>query len=76
MDRFEARLQGYKGGEGIIEFAQAVGKNTQVMVVISGLKENSVCLCMFKNVRVQLDYCRSTVGLRWEYYMSWAVGIR
>lgn len=42
VDRFEARLQGYKGGEGIIEFAQAVGKNTQVMVVISGLKENSL----------------------------------
>lgn len=41
-NRFEARLQGYKGGEGIIEFAQTVGRNTQVMVVISGLKENSL----------------------------------
>uniref|UniRef100_A0A1I7UHV0 C-type lectin domain-containing protein n=1 Tax=Caenorhabditis tropicalis TaxID=1561998 RepID=A0A1I7UHV0_9PELO len=41
-NRFEARLQGYKGGEGIIEFAQYIGKNTQVMVVISGLKENSI----------------------------------
>ena len=41
-NRFEARLQGYKGGEGIIEFAQSSGRNTQVMVVISGLKENSV----------------------------------
>lgn len=41
-DRFEARLQGYKGGEGIIEFAQSVEGNTQVMVVISGLKENSI----------------------------------
>ncbi|CAL2037048.1 unnamed protein product [Caenorhabditis brenneri] len=41
-NRFEARLQGYKGGEGIIEFAQSVGRNTQVMVVISGLKENSL----------------------------------
>lgn len=40
--RFEARLQGYKGGEGIIEFAQSTGRNTQVMVVISGLKENSL----------------------------------
>ncbi|CAO4370266.1 unnamed protein product [Caenorhabditis nigoni] len=41
-NRFEARLQGYKGGEGIIEFAQTSGRNTQVMVVISGLKENSL----------------------------------
>ncbi|KAF1761433.1 hypothetical protein GCK72_009689 [Caenorhabditis remanei] len=41
-NRFEARLQGYKGGEGIIEFAQSSGRNTQVMVVISGLKENSL----------------------------------
>ncbi|EFP09609.1 hypothetical protein CRE_25169 [Caenorhabditis remanei] len=41
-NRFEARLQGYKGGEGIIEFAQSTGRNTQVMVVISGLKENSL----------------------------------
>ncbi|CAI2347569.1 unnamed protein product [Caenorhabditis sp. 36 PRJEB53466] len=40
-NRFEARLQGYKGGEGIIEFAQQDGKRTQVMVVISGLKENA-----------------------------------
>lgn len=40
--RFEARLQGYKGGEGIIEFAQIDGRATQTMVVISGLKENSV----------------------------------
>ncbi|ULU01497.1 hypothetical protein L5515_004515 [Caenorhabditis briggsae] len=41
-NRFEARLQGYKGGEGIIELAQTSGRNTQVMVVISGLKENSL----------------------------------
>lgn len=41
-NRFEARLQGYKGGEGIIEFAQSSGRNTQVMVVISGLEENSL----------------------------------
>uniref|UniRef100_A0A8R1DZ70 Apple domain-containing protein n=1 Tax=Caenorhabditis japonica TaxID=281687 RepID=A0A8R1DZ70_CAEJA len=41
-DRFEARLQGYKGGEGIIEFAHVDGKNLKVMVVLSGLKENSI----------------------------------
>ncbi|CAI5445860.1 unnamed protein product [Caenorhabditis angaria] len=40
--RFEARLQGYKGGEGIIEFAHRPGELPQVMVVLSGLKENSI----------------------------------
>ncbi|VDM81401.1 unnamed protein product, partial [Strongylus vulgaris] len=38
--RLEARLTGFRGGEGILELAQQKGKNPKLLAIMTGLQEN------------------------------------
>ncbi|VDO81648.1 unnamed protein product [Haemonchus placei] len=38
--RLEARLTGYRGGEGILEMAQRKGQNPKLLAIMTGLQEN------------------------------------
>ncbi|PAV86727.1 hypothetical protein WR25_14169 [Diploscapter pachys] len=38
--RLEARLTGFKGGQGILELWQKRGKRPQIMIIMTGLEEN------------------------------------
>lgn len=40
--RLEARLTGFKGGQGILELWQKRGKRPQIMIIMTGLEENKV----------------------------------
>ncbi|KIH53631.1 hypothetical protein ANCDUO_16236, partial [Ancylostoma duodenale] len=38
--RLEARLTGFRGGEGILELAQRKGQNPKLLAIMTGLQEN------------------------------------
>ena len=40
--RLEARLTGFKGGQGILELWQRTGKRPQIMIIMTGLEGNKV----------------------------------
>lgn len=52
----EARFNGYKGGEGIIQIAQKYGEPTKALLIIDGLREKTV----ISNLNVWLDLFRSS----------------
>ncbi|KAK6059305.1 hypothetical protein COOONC_03070 [Cooperia oncophora] len=49
--RLEARLTGFRGGEGILEMAQRKGQNPKLLAIMTGLQENRglVCLSLLTN---------------------------
>lgn len=44
--RLEARLTGFRGGEGILELAQRKGQNPKLLAIMTGLQENRVSMEM------------------------------
>uniref|UniRef100_A0A183GDB3 Apple domain-containing protein n=1 Tax=Heligmosomoides polygyrus TaxID=6339 RepID=A0A183GDB3_HELPZ len=56
--RLEARLTGFRGGEGILELAQRKGQNPKLLAIMTGLQENRVSGCSRSYPGLQPTYHR------------------